>query len=78
MSKINVVQGEIEVGVEVLAQAIEKIGATMEAVGKSRLREETIVVLVAASTGVPKTTVRNVLLGLRSLEYTYLKPRGKA
>lgn len=72
--RIIVTQGSgEEVPAEVLAQSIVKIAEGMKALDASRLKRETIVLLLQGSTGLPRTTIRVVLDGLQSLQRDWLK-----
>lgn len=68
---LNVVEGDVPV--DVIAEAIVKIGTAMKLLQGSRLNEKAIVILVAQSAGLSQSTVRTVLQSLYQLERTYLK-----
>jgi hypothetical protein len=63
--------------VEIIEQAIIDISAGMKALNNTRLKHETIVTLLHASSGVAKRDIRMVLAHMSALESTYLKPAGK-
>jgi hypothetical protein len=58
---------ENPIEVSVLATAIVNIDKGVQQLLNSGLKEEAIMILVAAKTGVPKGTIRNVLHSLRDL-----------
>lgn len=74
MAKIKVVQNvEKPVPKEVLAEAIVRIGGAFDALRKSGLNEEAIVILLHAKTQVGKPDIRAVLNGLRQLRGWYCR-----
>lgn len=60
---------------ELIAQAVVDVSAGMKKLLATRLKTETIVTLVHAHCGLPKTTIRSVMVSLDQLEATYLKPK---
>jgi len=72
--KVKQVEGE-EVAAEVLAQAIEKISRGFAAWGEAGMNRRAMVVLVSASTQVPRNVVDTVLKGIDSLKRDYCVPK---
>ncbi len=83
--KVSVKQNpEKEVTAEVLADAIEAIAAGVRRLRSTRLNDEALVLLIEHATPytggkyqktkVGKAAVKAVLIGIDSLEKTYLKP----
>jgi hypothetical protein len=62
-----------QVSAEVMAQAIVDIAKGMKALSASRLKRETIVILVHDQSKIAKGTIRVVLNNLEALEKEYLK-----
>jgi hypothetical protein len=62
---------------DAIAAAIVKIGDAMKTLDQSRLKRETIVILLQARTGLPKKEISAVLDGLVELESIWLKPAKK-
>ncbi len=58
---------------EELATAVAKISRAMVVLSESRLRESTIVMLVAKASGINQNDTQRVLNGLKDLESYYLK-----
>jgi len=74
MARIKVEQSnEKPVEKGVLAEAIVKIGDAADALNKSGLNEEAIVILLHAKCGVSKVDIRKVLNGLRQLRGWYCR-----
>lgn len=60
---------------EIIERAIIDLAAGMKALDSSRLKRETIVTLLHASSGVGKPHIRLILNNLADLESTFLKPK---
>ncbi len=58
---------------EELATAVSKIARGMEILSESRLKESTIIMLVAKSSGVNQYDTQKILNALKELENYYLK-----
>lgn len=58
---------------EVLAEAVVRIGEAMEALKKSGLNEQAIVVLLHHETKIPMRDIRIVFSGLRQLRGRYCR-----
>lgn len=76
-SKVTVVPGDDPPAPEVMAQAIVDIAEAMKRLSATRLKRETIVVLIQHSSKVPQRDIRAVLYAMDQLEYDYLKPKAK-
>lgn len=63
------------VGVELVAQHIERIADSMAKLHKSRVTQRLIVALIADDTKLAKGTIECVLDSFYSLEKKYLKPK---
>lgn len=75
VTRIKVVQDKDRpVATETLAEAVVRIGEASEALKKSGLNEEAIVVLLSAKTGIGKSDIRVVLNGMRQLRAWYCRP----
>lgn len=74
-SGVNVVRVNDSPPVEIVAESIVKIGDAMRAMNASRLKRDGIVALIHASSGIAKSTIRQVLNNLDDLEATWLKPK---
>lgn len=72
-NRITVTKSEPPESTEVLASAIVKIGDACEALRKSGLNEQAIVVLLVHKTKVGVREVRAVLNGLRQLRGWYCR-----
>lgn len=70
---VEVVQSESPVSTKVMAQAIVDIGKAMKTLSTSRLKEDTIVLLVSHKTRLPQYQVAAVFDSLQSLEKDWLK-----
>lgn len=74
-AEVVVKQDEIEVvPAEVLATAITKVCAGLSAWNKAGLRRRALIVLLADSTRLSKTTVQTVLDGILKLQDIYFLP----
>jgi hypothetical protein len=60
---------------EIIERAIIDLAAGMKALDSSRLKRETIVTLLHASSGVGKPHIRLILNNLADLESTFLRPK---
>lgn len=58
---------------EILAEAIVRIGSAMEALSRSGLNEDAIVVLVHHSTKISKKQINTVFAALRQLQGWYCR-----
>lgn len=58
---------------EILAEAIVRIGAAMDALAKSGLNERAIIVLVQAETKISQRDIKEVLGALRKLKGWYCR-----
>lgn len=58
---------------EILAEAIVRIGAALDALSKSGLNERAIVVLIQAETKISLRDIRDVLGALRKLKGWYCR-----
>lgn len=73
-SRVEITQDEAKpVPVKVIADSIVKIGKAMQDLGKTRLKDDAVALLVANKSGVSITAVRKVLSSLHSLEKDWLK-----
>ncbi len=71
---IEVVQDEEKpVAAKVMADSIVKIGNAMKELSKTRLKEDTIIMLVAKKTRMHQFQVKSVLDALQNLEKDWLK-----
>jgi hypothetical protein len=77
MPRLKVKQTEPPQPVEVMAEAIVKIGDAMRKIDRSRLNQEAIVVLLQHKTKVSQKQIKLVLNGLRQLEGWYLKRKSQ-
>lgn len=59
--------------VEEIASNIARLSREVSALLTGRLKEKTIIVLLAHSTQLPQSTIKTVLEAITSLEGTYLK-----
>lgn len=77
MNKVKVKQpeGQEPIPATVLAQHIEQIANGMNQFYSSRIKEDTLVVLLADITKMAKRDIRTVLHAMRVLENVYLKPK---
>lgn len=75
--RLTVNPGDDPPAPEVMAQAIVDIADGMRKLNASRLKRETIVVLLQHSSKVSQRDIRAVLLALDKLEADYLKPKVK-
>ena len=73
---VKVVQqdGEEEVSYEIIAKAIVDLSEAMRKLAESRVKQNTIVVLLADMTKMGKRDIMLVLSALDRLESEYLKP----
>lgn len=69
---------EPEIPIEELQEAIIKLSKGMAKLRSSRLRPQTICLLVSRSSGVGMGDTKKVLDALESLELHYLRPPNKA
>jgi siroheme synthase len=60
---------------EMMEKAIVELATAARQLMMSRLKQETIVVLLHDQTKISKRTIRTILENLQTLEETYLKPR---
>lgn len=75
--KLIVKPGDDPSPVELIEAAIVDLAAGMRALTNSRLKRETIVMLLHDASGVGKPAIRVILNNLDHLEDTFLKPRAK-
>lgn len=75
---LKVVDGENPPAPEVLAEAIVEIAAAMKKVLSSRLKRDTLILLVHWASRVPQRDVRLVLDSLEQLEQKFCNPKPKA
>jgi MinD superfamily P-loop ATPase len=75
MQKIVVKPGDEPPAPEVMAQAIVDIAAGMKRLTASRLRRDTIILLLHDATRIGKRDIGYVLNALDRLEELYLKPK---
>lgn len=66
--------GNPEVTIDNLPDAIAKLAEGMKILSTSRLKTDTIITLLHASTGLSKRDIKILLGSLDRLEETYLKP----
>jgi hypothetical protein len=64
---------KFEVDGEAIAKAIEDIAKGMRSLDQSRLKRETIIILIHDQSKVAKKTIRVVLNNLKNLESDWLK-----
>ena len=60
---------------EVIAAQIEEISAAMQKIEAGRLTTRALVLLIAADTGLGRGIVETVLISIKDLEKTFLKPK---
>lgn len=79
MTKVIVKQAENkpEIPFEVLADHIAAIGKAVKEMNATRLKRETLIILLCHITVLPKRDVKKVLDALDVLENVYLKPKDK-
>jgi len=53
--------------------AILNLSMAMKAIKNGNLKEEAVVILLQAQTGINRTTIKQVLMGLSNMEKMYLK-----
>lgn len=58
---------------EILAEAIVRIGASLDALAKSGLNEKAIVVLIHAETKIAMRDIRDILAAMRKLKGWYCR-----
>ena len=74
MSTVKVIQNpDAPVEPEILAEAIVRISTAIQALSKSGLNREAIIVLVKDRTGLPKKTIDLVLNSLEQLKRHYCR-----
>lgn len=56
-----------------LETAISNISAAMKALKAGKLKEDALVILLQAQTGINKTTIKSVLYGISNMEKAWLK-----
>lgn len=66
-----------EIEVKALADAIAKVSKAFEAINKTRLKRETLIVLIAHKSKLSQSTVELVINNLEQFEKTWLKPISK-
>lgn len=67
--------GDEPAPVEIIERAIIDLATGMRRLNDSRLKHETVVLLLSEASGIGKPAVRSVLRSLLTLEEQYLKPR---
>lgn len=75
--QVKQTEGTPEIPAEVLARHIEVIADAIRAMNATRLKKETIIVLLHDYTRIAKRDIKCVLDGLEVLESAYLKPKEK-
>lgn len=77
MAKTQIVndEGGEPIAVEILANDIQAIAAAMRKINDARITRRAILVLIAANSKLPMTTIDIVLNNLTALENIYLKPK---
>lgn len=74
MANVKVVKNEDKLeSKEILAEAIVRIGASLDALSKSGLNEHAIIVLIQAETKISQRDIRTVLGALRKLKGWYCR-----
>jgi len=64
----------VEFPARAIQEAVLGLSQAMKELNTSRLTENAVIVLLADSTKVSKSTIKEVLRGLKTLEETYIKP----
>jgi hypothetical protein len=70
---MNTEPEKIEIPIEEIAESIQKLSDGMKVLNSSRLKQETIVLLLHHVTKVRKSDINDILNALPELERTFLK-----
>lgn len=71
--KTKVIQGEVEIQTEVLADSIKSISDGVKRMRSGKLNDRAIFILISKASNEPLETVKRVVLGMESLERMFLK-----